>query len=85
MLQIVQEISDAVSKISNMQIESRMPADRKVMLNDACGGELTKKKKSRWKNPAALLTNPLNSQLDTNVPLTTVGKKWISCCIPSLL
>jgi hypothetical protein len=44
----------------------------------------------KWKRAAGrilqlLLTNPLNSQLDTNVALPTVGKKWISPVGQSLL
>ncbi len=45
-----------------------------------------KKEKSRWMEILQLLlTNPLNSQLDTNVVPAAIGKKSFSYSVPSLL
>jgi hypothetical protein len=43
------------------------------------------KKRAAGRIRQLLLTNPLNSQLDTNVMWGTVGKKWIYPAQQSLL
>ena len=53
--------------------------------NKGENGTFIKRKRAAGRILQLLLTNPLNSQLDTNVALPTVGKKWISPVGQSLL